>query len=915
MTWCQDRSCLVTGETIMRVGIFGAGVAGLACALAMRRRCGFSDVRVFERDTTEQAATRAGHGAILMQNGVAALRALGAGRFLDTFRPLEKALVQDENGVVVWSEAMSGVYCVTRTGIHDALRAELPVNAVAYGRRVTDVETGPVGSGPARGREADSIGRSIRSVHFEAGTSLTADDVDLFVGADGWRSPMFEAFNPGVTRELSPVFEIVTSTQVPDLALQLGSTFLKTEFRGRGLAFGLISPAPDHVIGYLQFDRRRHGCPRELSGDSLRPFVTGLVGEAPEPVASYLRQADFSTAHLWRPTDTDVAAGLCSANAVLIGDAGHPLLPFTSQGVSVALEDAVMLADVVGLVRDEPDLLPRTLAGFARDRTADLAPCVTGGRQILARFAAAGTGPDASYVGGSVSGLSEHQSMPLEDLRSFFGLVDAGGDGHLSQNDLHHLLDLVVADSFSAAETAALFEEMDADDDGLIGRPEWLRAVAGCGEASAALSKLRENLTPRRIAAAAVRHRARPSVLGVDDELFADDRVDLRVLRDRSYNHRWAVHAPDVIPLTAADNDFPVCQEIIAAVQRYLADGYVPYGPPEGLPELRNAAAEALRAERGLPCTPHTLLPTDGAASAMFLVARHIITEPGDEAIIPDPVDFLLQRSIRAHGGVVRRWPLAGGRFDVAALESLVTPRTRLLFVCNPHNPLGRVFARHELDQLADVALRHNLWIISDEVWSDIVFAPHQHGSIASLDPAIAARTFTVLGFSKSYSLAGMRLGLIATPDQAHRDQLMTIAHAHDTAYGPSTVSQIAGTAAYHHGRPWLTRFVAHLQRQRDYAVARLNAMPGVACETPQGTFVVFPDISQLGLDQDAFADRLLTRHRLAVVPGSPRWFGPGAAGHVRLSLATSRGILADGLDRFEEGVEAIHTTGLRAKR
>jgi 2-polyprenyl-6-methoxyphenol hydroxylase-like FAD-dependent oxidoreductase len=266
----------------MRIRIVGAGVTGLACALAMRRRSGFSDVRVVERDTADEAATRAGHGTILMQNGVAALRALGAGRCLDTFRPLEKALVQDNTGTVIWLEAMSGVYGVTRTGIHDAIRAELPPDAVAYGRRVTTIETRELGSGPAPGRAPDTIGRSIRSIHFERGESLTATGADLFVGADGWRSPMYAAFNPGVTRELSQVFEIVTSTRLPDLAVQLGSTFLKTEFPGRGLAFGLLSPAPDQVIGYLQFDRERHGCPREAS-------IWSVTHQSPWP-AIYDRQ-------------------------------------------------------------------------------------------------------------------------------------------------------------------------------------------------------------------------------------------------------------------------------------------------------------------------------------------------------------------------------------------------------------------------------------------------------------------------------------------------------------------------------------------------------------------------------------------------------------------------------------------------
>jgi aspartate/methionine/tyrosine aminotransferase len=356
-------------------------------------------------------------------------------------------------------------------------------------------------------------------------------------------------------------------------------------------------------------------------------------------------------------------------------------------------------------------------------------------------------------------------------------------------------------------------------------------------------------------------------------------------------------------PLTAADPDFPVCAEIIDALQRHLAAGYLSYGPAEGLPELRRVATDTLRHRHGLPCDPDTLFPTDGAASALFLVARLALPVAGDEAIIPDPVDFLLDRSVRAAGGVVRRWPTPGGRYDATQLEALVTPRTRLISLCNPHNPLGRVLRRDELEAIADVALRHDLWILSDEVWSDIVYAPHSHVSMAALHPDVAGRTFTVFGFSKSYGLAGMRLGLLAAPDAVQRRRIMTLAHAEDTAYGASTISQVAGACAYELGDGWLARFVAHLRRRRDQTVAGLTAIPNVRCAVPEGTFVAFADVSRLGIDQDDLAGRLLERHDVAVVPGSSAFFGPGAAGHLRVSFATSREILAEGLDRIAAGL------------
>jgi aspartate/methionine/tyrosine aminotransferase/2-polyprenyl-6-methoxyphenol hydroxylase-like FAD-dependent oxidoreductase len=784
----------------VRVRILGGGVAGLAVAQALRLRWDLDDVVVLEGDTAAEAQARPGHGMIVMPNGVEALRALGAGGCLDRHRALTRAVFQDERGRVLHIDPMEGMYCVTRRGLVETLRAGLPDDAVQFGRRCTNVAL-DVPPGPCAG----TIDRRVQRVGFDGGSSLSDTDADLFIGADGTRSALWSALNPAVRRARSRVFEIVISTPLPELAEYLGTRFVKTVFADRGLAFGLLSPCADHVIGFLQFDVHRHGVP--VAGSDLLEFVAATLADPPEPVAGFLRDADASTAHLWRPVDGDVATRLCAGNAVVIGDAAHPLLPFCSQGVSAALEDAVGLADAIAAAGVGADLLAEALERFCEVRRGEVRAFVDGGRRILAHFV--GTSPEfvAPYV-------DPRRGRSIDQ-------VDVAVD---------------------------------------------------------------------------------------EDPLFADDAVDLATLRRRAYNHRWAVQLPNVIPLTAADLDFPVCEDIITAVQRYLGAGYTPYGPPEGLPELRRAATEALRHRHGLRCDPDTLLPTDGAASAMFLAARLAIRVPGDEAIIPDPVDFLLERSVAAAGGVVRRWRTAGGRYDAAQLEALVTPRTRLISLCNPHNPLGRVLRRAELEAIADVALRHDLWLLSDEVWSDIVYAGHAHVCLATLGADVAARTLTVFGFSKSYGLAGMRLGMLVAPDAARREQIMALAHAHDTAYGASTISQVAGAAAYELADGWLKRFVAHLQRRRDQAVDRLTGIPGVRCAVPEGTFVAFPDISGLGIDQDELASRLLEHHDVAVIPGSPAFFGPGAAGHVRLGFATSREILAEGLDRMEAGLRMAGT-------
>jgi aminotransferase len=245
------------------------------------------------------------------------------------------------------------------------------------------------------------------------------------------------------------------------------------------------------------------------------------------------------------------------------------------------------------------------------------------------------------------------------------------------------------------------------------------------------------------------------------------------LLRQRAYNLRWATQPEDVIPLTAADPDFPVAPEIREAIQAYAGGGVMGYGPPEGLPEFRETVARVVQERHNLPCTPDLVFPTDSAAAAMFLIARTVCS-PGDEAILFDPVDFLFGQSLDAAGvrGVYLPINRQRGTFDIDQLAGLVTPLTRMLCLCNPHNPLGRVFTREELMGIGQLAVEHDLMIMSDEVWCDIIYPPHQHISIGSLDPEIGARTVTVFGPSKGFGIAGLRIGFLVAPDAACLERL-----------------------------------------------------------------------------------------------------------------------------------------------
>jgi aspartate/methionine/tyrosine aminotransferase len=223
-----------------------------------------------------------------------------------------------------------------------------------------------------------------------------------------------------------------------------------------------------------------------------------------------------------------------------------------------------------------------------------------------------------------------------------------------------------------------------------------------------------------------------------------------------------------------------------------------------------------------------------------------------------------------------------------------------MLWLCNPHNPLGVVYSREWQEKVAEWAIGRGLRIVSDEIWSDIVYAPHRHVSLASISPEIALNTVTIYGFSKNFALAGLRVGCVICPDPEWKKDIVAASDAESTVYGVSVLSQVAVIAALTEGSEWLAEFVRHLQAQRDYVLDRLAAWPGVTVQPPQGTYVVFPDIRSISDDSEQLCRQLREQARVALVPGASRWFGPGATGHLRICFSTSRRILQEAFDRLE---------------
>jgi aminotransferase len=389
--------------------------------------------------------------------------------------------------------------------------------------------------------------------------------------------------------------------------------------------------------------------------------------------------------------------------------------------------------------------------------------------------------------------------------------------------------------------------------------------------------------------------------------MFENNAVDLKTLRERAHNLRWATVPEGVIPLTAADPDFPCAPEITEAICNFAKQNYWSYGPNDGLLVFKESMARFFKEKRNIPAEPNTIFPVDSAAFGIYLTCKAFLN-PGEEAIIFDPVDFLFRYSIESVGAKAIPFPIPvlSDFVDFDNLVKLITPKTRLICLCNPLNPTGKVFKKEELQKLGELAIRHGLIILSDEIWSDIVFPPNTFTSIASLSEAIRQQTITITGFSKSYGLAGLRIGAVMAHDSEKYDKLLEASLHRSTVHGIGLIPQIAAVAALNECGYWLDAFVKHLTIMKDLCVERLNKIDGFKCIAPEGCYVAFVDITGTGKSSSEIQELLLKTAKVSVVPGLKQWFGDGAEGYIRLSFATSEEILSDALTRIHNTINTI---------
>ena len=351
----------------------------------------------------------------------------------------------------------------------------------------------------------------------------------------------------------------------------------------------------------------------------------------------------------------------------------------------------------------------------------------------------------------------------------------------------------------------------------------------------------------------------------------------------------------------AGEPDFDTPEHIKEAAAKALRDGKTKYAPNDGIMELRSAIADKLSTENKLSYKMEQILVSNGAKHSLFNIFMALCRD-GDEVIIPAPFWLSYPEMVRVAGGMpvfVRGTEAHGLKVTASQLTAAITPRTKAIVINSPSNPVGMVYTRDELRALAEVAVKHNLYIVSDEIYERMVYDGVEAVSVGSLSPEIFKRTITVNGFSKPYAMTGWRLGYFAGPSEIVK--ACSALQSHSTS-APNTFAQYGAVAALRGPQDCVAIMVKVFDERRQYLYKRLMDMKGITCVKPAGAFYVFPNIASFGLGSIDFSAKLLEQEKMAVVPGLPF----GADGNIRLSYACSMANIEEGMTRLERFIAAL---------
>jgi len=357
----------------------------------------------------------------------------------------------------------------------------------------------------------------------------------------------------------------------------------------------------------------------------------------------------------------------------------------------------------------------------------------------------------------------------------------------------------------------------------------------------------------------------------------------------------------DIVHLEIGEPDFDTPVNIVDKAVEALRGGFTHYGPAAGMVDARRAFAEYMAKDRGLPVKPEHIVITPGGKPIMYYVMTALVDE-GDEVIYPNPGFPIYESVINFLGARAVPLKLAEEKqfnFDLADLERLISRKTKLLIINSPQNPTGGVLTAADLDAIAKLAVKHDFWVLSDEIYSKIIYGG-KHESIATR-PGMLERTIILDGHSKTYAMTGWRLGFGVMPELLAQAvaKLQT-----NVASCTASFTQMAGVEALTGPQDAAKAMVAEFQARRDLLVDGLNAIDGISCQRPHGAFYVFPNIQRLGLTSKDAETRLLDEFGVAALAGTA--FGAFGEGYLRFSYANSRENLRKALARMADFVKAV---------
>lgn len=366
----------------------------------------------------------------------------------------------------------------------------------------------------------------------------------------------------------------------------------------------------------------------------------------------------------------------------------------------------------------------------------------------------------------------------------------------------------------------------------------------------------------------------------------------------------------DVVGFGAGEPDFPTPAYICDAAKEALDKGLTRYTPAAGTKELRKAICEKLRKENDMTYSYGDILVSNGAKHSLFTIFQAIL-DPGDEVLIPTPCWVSYPEMVRMAGGVPVFVPSDESTNFIptsADIASRVTRRTKAIIITSPSNPNGSVWDQEQLQFVADLAVSHPFYVVSDEIYEKLIYDGRKHLSIANLGEQIKSQTFLVNGMSKAYAMTGWRIGYVAGP----RHEIAAMANFQSQATSnPNSIAQYASMKALQGDQSCVDAMVAEFQKRRDVMVERINSVEGISCLKPQGAFYIMMNVKKLlgrsyhGRKLESsedFAELLLAEKQVAVVPGAAF----EAEGYCRLSYAVSLEQINKGLDRIEEFVRTL---------